>query len=218
MKALAKDHDQTIAKYVKQHSRTEFGSINAVRVAEKAPEDLIRSFLESTPISSFSVLRQMQAFHLCMERSLPQLSPKECQDLTVNALKYGHLSMVSELANASGLTIEQVHQCFTHSSPDGFIVILVGLGFKSRLLDQLLVRFWGTLLNINQMRDLQKAAASVSPQVAQDLIVSWTKITPVSRYHAIIEASKTCVHELKAQSAPHLREATATQHLASLKA
>lgn len=49
--------------------------------------------------------------------------------------------------------------------------MLVALGVPARFVDQLLVRFWGTLIDLNTMRDLQETAAGIDRKVAGQLIV-----------------------------------------------
>ncbi|AEV36958.1 hypothetical protein PSE_2450 [Pseudovibrio sp. FO-BEG1] len=218
MKALANDHDQMIGEYVALNSKSKVTPLHPATPADEAQDDLVDLFLERAPISSFADLKESLTDPDASTDVIGPLSEEECFELCLRGLKYGHTSMVGQLAHACRLTPDQVHQCCTHTNPDGFIVMLVGLGFSSRMLDQLLVRFWGTLVDTDRMRDLQKAAIGVNKKLARQLISSWSGAVGQPRYHSIFEATETVVRELKAQGTSLTRPSHYHAELATLKA
>ncbi|SFK90655.1 hypothetical protein SAMN04488518_11193 [Pseudovibrio ascidiaceicola] len=218
MKALANDHDQMIGEYVALNSKSTVAPSHPASSSDELVEDLVGLFLDSAPISSYKDLSASLTDASASDDAVDALTENEAQELTLRGLKYGHTSMVGQLAQACRMSPDQVHQCCTHSSPDGFIVMLVGLGFSSRLIDQLLVRFWGTLIETDHMRDLQKTAAGVNKKIARQLLSSWSDEPSQPRYHTIFEATETVVRELKAQGTSLTRSSHYHSELATLKA
>lgn len=218
MKALANDHDQMIGEYVALNSKSTVAPSHPASSSDELIEDLVGLFLESAPISSYKDLSASLTDTSASDDAVDALTENEAQELTLRGLKHGHTSMVGQLAQACRMSPDQIHQCCTHSSPDGFIVMLVGLGFSSRLIDQLLVRFWGTLIETDHMRDLQKSAAGVNKKIARQLLSSWSVEPSQPRYHTIFEATETVVRELKAQGTSLTRPSHYHSELATLKA
>ncbi|GHB19628.1 hypothetical protein GCM10007094_04450 [Pseudovibrio japonicus] len=218
LKALANDHDQNIGDYVSSNFKSHSASQLRASHLEQSQSDLVRHFLESAPISSNLDLAASLTGPSASEDAVETLAQNEIQELVRRGLKYGHTSMIDQLAQACGLTADQVHQCCAHASPDGFIVLLVGLGVPARFVDQLLVRFWGTLIDLNSMRDLQQSAAGIDRKVAGQLIRHWSKTAVQASYRSVFERTETATRDLKTQGASLTRPTHNHAELATLKA
>lgn len=218
MKALANDHDQIVGDYVNSNSKSHSAPQLRAGHSEQSQADLVSLFLESAPISSSKDLAASLTEPSASEDVVELLAEDEIRELVRRGLKYGHTSMIGELAQACGLTADQVHQCCAHASPDGFIVLLVGLGVPSRFVDQLLVRCWGCLIDLNRMRALQQAAAGIDRKVAGQLIRNWSKTAVHASYQSIFERTEIATRDLKTQGASLTRPTHNHVELATLKA
>ncbi len=216
LKALANDHDQIVGDYV--NSTGDSAPQLRANHSEHSQGDLVSLFLEAAPISSGEDLAASLIEPTLLEGTFELLSEDEIRELVRRGLRYGHTSMVGQLAQACGLTADQVHQCCAHTSPDGFIVMLVALGVPARFVDQLLVRFWGTLIDLNTMRDLQLTAAGLDRKVAGQLIRDWSKTGVDASYHSVFKRTETATDYLKTQGASLTRPAHNHVELARLKA
>ncbi len=196
VQALGADQDQAICSFMAQ----KIAQSNEAADTDKAPQDNLEAFLSHAPLSSYHDLADELPEAITTFTPVPMLPKSHCETLTQRGLKNGHASLIGDLARICGLTPAQVHRCCTHSAPDGFIVLLTALGFDTPYIDRLLVRLWGTLIDADAMRDLQKCAAGICRKTAGKLIASWKPVAAPPRYKSIYQEPEAAVRACQSKS------------------
>ncbi|SDQ88528.1 hypothetical protein [Pseudovibrio sp. Tun.PSC04-5.I4] len=215
MSVLANDHDLMIGEYVAQNRSSKLHRPASSGLTTKGikPSEKLEAFLQAAPISTFQDLTDSLEKDNAPDVSISKLTLVECEELAQKGLRDGQASVSAQLVKASKMTVDQVHSCCSHQTPDGFIVLLVGLGFAPKSVDQLLVRFWGTMIETDRMRDLQKAAAGLCKHTARLILASWAEHPSTPRYQSIFEATNTVVRELRSHTghiaSPHKQKVSA---------